>query len=173
MRAEIYPIEGVPTGRLAIMPRPRGGDWLADEIEAWQRCGINCVVSLLEPAEAIELDVQAEPELCKQAGLEYLAFPIADRGVPRSAEALSPLVDSLVGRLREGRSVAIHCRIGVGRSALVAACVLAALGQSVEAAWQAIEQARGLSVPDTPEQRAWVADFIERTNGQPRNGGIL
>jgi protein-tyrosine phosphatase len=159
MRAEIYPIEDVPCGRLAIMPRPRAGDWLAGEIESWKETGVNCVVSLLEAAEVSELGLQQEPILCEQAGLEFLQFPIPDRGVPRSAEVLSPLVESLLRQLRDGRSVAIHCRIGVGRSALVAACVLVALGRPVESAWKSIQDGRRLTVPDTPEQRAWVATF--------------
>ncbi len=159
MRAEIYPIDDVPCGRLAIMPRPRAGDWLASEIESWKETGVNCVVSLLEAAEVSELGLQQEPVLCEQAGLEFLQFPIPDRGVPRSVDDLSPLVEMLVRQLRDGRSVAIHCRIGVGRSALLAACILAALGQPVESAWKSIRDARRLSVPDTPPQRTWVTTF--------------
>jgi protein-tyrosine phosphatase len=159
MRAEIYPIADVPCGKLAIMPRPRAGDWLAGEIESWQQSGIDCVVSLLEPAEIAELGLQDERELCEKAGLEFVQFPIPDRGVPNSKEDLAPLVETLVRQLQKGRGVAIHCRIGVGRSALVAACVLVALGRPIESVWQSIQDARRFSVPDTPEQRAWVAAF--------------
>jgi len=165
MRAEIYPIGGLPCGKLAIMPRPRAGEWLAGEIESLLESGVNCVVSLLESGEVSELGLQGEQHLCEQAGIEFLAFPIPDRGVPHDREGLRALVDSLAKRLREGRSVAIHCRIGVGRSALVAACVLAALGVSVESAWHSIQVARRQSVPDTPEQRAWVTTLCaERTS---------
>jgi hypothetical protein len=167
MRSEIYPIENVPFGQLAIMPRPRAGDWLRDEIASWQQSGLGCVVSLLVPAEVAELELCQEAEVCRQAGLEFLEFPIPDRGVPHSGGELAALVGLLVSRLREGKGVGIHCRIGVGRSALVAACVLASLGQPVETAWQSIQKARGFSVPDTPSQRAWVADFVERL-GVPR-----
>jgi protein-tyrosine phosphatase len=155
----MYPIDKVPCGRLAIMPRPRAGDWLAGEIESWQRSGVSCVVSLLEPSEVAELELQHEPELCGKAGIEFLQFPIADRGVPHSGEEVFVLVASLVRQLQDGRGVAIHCRAGIGRSALVAACVLAALGQPIESAWQSIQDARRLTVPDTPEQRTWVTTF--------------
>lgn len=160
MRAELYPVDNVPFGRLAIMPRPRAGDWLHAEVASWKQAGIDCVVSLLEPAEIAELGLEAEAASCRQAGLEYLVFPIPDRGVPRSADELIRLVESLAARLRSGLGVAIHCRIGIGRSALVAACVLAFLGQPVEAAWRSIEAARRLPVPDTPEQRVWVTQFV-------------
>ncbi len=170
MRAEIYPIDDVPCGRLAIMPRPRAGDWLAGEIESWKQSGVTCVVSLLEAAEVGELGLQQEPVLCDQAGLEFLQFPIPDRGVPRSVESLSPLVESLVHKLQGEGSVAIHCRIGVGRSALVAACVLVALGRPVESAWKSIQDARRQSVPDTPEQRAWVTTFSTKTASGHQSG---
>jgi protein-tyrosine phosphatase len=160
MRAEIYPIAGVPAGRLAILPRPRAADWLEEEVASWQRSGLEVVVSLLEDAEVAELGLGQEAELCQRAGVRFLRFPIPDRGVPASLRALSELVGTLVAELRQERGVGIHCRIGVGRSALVASCVLAALGLPLESAWASIERARGLSVPDTPEQQAWVARWL-------------
>ena len=103
-------------------------------------------------------------ELREDAGKLAVAAGQAARAEVRATGAR-------VSHLRDDRSVAIHCRIGVGRSALVAACVLGALGQSLEAAWQSIQQARKTSVPDTPEQRSWVtsfsSDFVKRrVNGQ-------
>jgi protein-tyrosine phosphatase len=155
MRAEVYPIPEAVVGRLAIMPRPRAGDWLEDEIASWRRSGLDVVVSLLEDAEIGELGLQQEQELCERAGLTFLRLPIPDRGLPGSRTEVARLVESLVAHLRAGHGVGIHCRIGVGRSALIAVCVLLALGQPLESAWAAIARARGLSVPDTPEQRAW------------------
>jgi hypothetical protein len=40
MKHDIYWISAIPRGRLAIMPRPRHGDWLADEVKAWQLGGL-------------------------------------------------------------------------------------------------------------------------------------
>jgi protein-tyrosine phosphatase len=142
------------------MPRPRAGDWLADEAASWRRQGLDTVISLLEDAEVAELGLAAEPELCEQAGLRFVRFPLPDCGVPDSGQAVSELVSAVVAELRAGRGVGIHCRIGVGRSASLAVCVLAALGVPVEAAWAAVQQARGLLVPDTPAQRVWVSDWF-------------
>lgn len=157
MRAEAYFVANCPAGRLAIMPRPRAGDWLEDEVASWRRQGLDVIVSLLEDAEVAELGLEAEAAACEKAGLSFRRLPIPDRGVPASAAAVAQLVTDLIGELRAGRGVGLHCRIGVGRSALIAACVLTALGVPAEAAWQGIEKSRGQSVPDTAEQRAWVA----------------
>lgn len=167
MRAEVYPIDGVPIGHLSIMPRPRAGDWLPGEVISWHESGMNVVVSLLQDDEVFELGLEQEADLCQRAGLQFLRFPIPDRGVPASQGELLVLVESLVVRLREGCGVGIHCRIGVGRSAIVAACVLVALGQTIESAWLSIERSRGLSVPDTAEQREWVAGWVDWFNGRP------
>jgi protein-tyrosine phosphatase len=155
MRAEIYPIPIVPSGRLAIMPRPRAGEWLEGEIESWRRSGLDVIVSLLEDCEIGELGLQQEQALCERAGLEFIRFPIPDCGVPDSADQFAALIQSLAEQLQNSRGVGIHCRMGIGRSSLVAAHLLAALGVPVESAWESIEKSRGFPVPDTPEQRAW------------------
>jgi protein-tyrosine phosphatase len=162
VKAELYPIVDCPAGRLAIMPRPRAGDWLEDEVASWRHQGLNVVVSLLEDREIAELGLEEEPERCTSAGLRLLRFPIPDRDVPTSALAVNQLVSTLIEELQRGQGVGIHCRIGVGRSAVLAVCVLAALGLAVESAWAAVAKARGLSVPDTSEQREWVTDWFTR-----------
>jgi len=39
-------------GKLALTSRPRGGGWLAEEMAAWRRAGIDVVVSLSPGSEA-------------------------------------------------------------------------------------------------------------------------
>ncbi len=141
------------------MPRPRAGDWLEDEIKGWKADGIDLVVSLLEPEEITELGLEGEFTLCRAAHLELLSFPFADRGVPTSIGETIRFVRGLTERLSEGKAVAIHCRAGIGRAALVAACVLVLLGFDPGAAFELIGEARGVKVPDTPDQQNWVAKF--------------
>jgi protein-tyrosine phosphatase len=159
MRTELYWIEGPWPGRLAIMPRPRGGDWLEDEMSSWRHLGIDAIVSALTTEENAELDLIREMELCAKAGIEFVAFPIADRGVPLSAKATLELVGRLEKELARGRKVAIHCRQGIGRASMLAACVLAAGGIDAASALERIAVARGCAVPDTSEQREWVMRF--------------
>lgn len=45
MRAEIYTIGDLARGRLSIMARPRGGDWLADEMQSLRDAGVDALVS--------------------------------------------------------------------------------------------------------------------------------
>lgn len=84
MKTEYYWIGGPWKGRLAIVRRPRGGDWLEDEIHSWQEAGFDIIVSLLTPPEIEELDLALEEELSKARDIEFIPFPIPDRDVPAS-----------------------------------------------------------------------------------------
>jgi len=141
------------------MPRPRGGDWLEDEIRSLKSSGVDAVVSLLERAEIEELDIAEEQALCEANGISFLSFPIPDRNVPPSGRETLDFAGSVSKLLQSGKSVVIHCRQGVGRSALIAASVMAVGGVHVDEAFEKIEAARGCPVPDTPEQRRWVAQL--------------
>src|SRR5688572_1255669 len=102
MRSEVYWVPTSLAGRLAILPRPRGDDWLEDEVRGWRQAGIDVVVSLLTPGEAAEFGLTGEAEAARAVGIEFLGLPTPDRGVPDRAKFVA-----LVGRLTED--------IGAGR----------------------------------------------------------
>ena len=155
MKAELHWIAGIP-GRLAIMPRPRAGEWLADEIRSLKQQGVDVLVSMLTDEENGELELGDEAAAAKAAGLGFISFPMEDRSVPAVDEAVLSLADRLLGFVRSGQGVAVHCRGGVGRSAMLVACVLMKMGKSGGEALDLIAAARGCRVPDTDEQRDWV-----------------
>jgi protein-tyrosine phosphatase len=173
MGAKVFWIAGPWQGRLGIVPRPRGAEWLDDETRAWREAGIDIVVSLLEPDEEAELALGGESASSSASGLEFRPFPISDRSVPHSREAVAQLVDHIVDALHAGKSVALHCRQGIGRSAMVAAAALISGGQNAETAIEAIRRSRGLEVPETHAQRQWIADFYswraDKRAAQPRH----
>jgi protein-tyrosine phosphatase len=144
------------------MPRLRGGDWLDDELKALAKAGVNVIVSLLTADEVAERELQDEEQLCGDHGLRFISFPIPDRGVPFSTAEVGRTIDLILSELWTGKAVVIHCRIGIGRSALIAACLFKAQGIGVDDAFAMIGQTRGFSVPDTDEQREWVEEFGRR-----------
>lgn len=161
MKAEVYWVPGPWLGHLGIVPRPRGQDWLADEVRSWRDAGLAVVASLLTPEEVTELEIQDEGVRCRQEGIEFHAFPIPDRGVPSLKTGLTSLVSTLEKALEAGKNVAVHCRQGIGRSALVVASVLVAAGKEPDEAFRSIEEARGTPVPETKAQYEWVAELAE------------
>ena len=148
--------------RLAITPRPRGYDWLVDDIRLLKRAGVDVLVSALTPYETEDMGLLEESRCCQNYGLEFLSFPIEDRSVPASFSEFDGLLNSLTDRLRKGKAVGVHCRAGIGRSSMIVASALIRDGLSVDSAFRAIQDARGCSVPDTAEQRQWVERYSSR-----------
>jgi hypothetical protein len=153
MHSALYWIDIAKQPKLAIMARPRAGDWLEDEVANWRHSGIEIVVSLLEPGEVVELGLELEAACCGRHGIAFLSFPIPDRGLPPGMDGAMRFAADVAGRYR---SIAIHCRAGIGRSSIMAAAVLVSGGTAPAEALFAIEKARGLRVPDTDAQRDWV-----------------
>jgi protein-tyrosine phosphatase len=160
MQVKIYWISELQCGRIGIMPRPRGGDWLEDEIISLGESNVDAVVSLLEPDEISELELEQEEIFCQKHGIAFLSFPIPDRNIPSSIMATQKFVQQLMNFLSERKTFVIHCRQGIGRSSMIAACVLVKNGLSVGDAFEKIARARGCPVPDTQEQCDWVGRFF-------------
>jgi protein-tyrosine phosphatase len=162
MRCDIYWIKKRSDIRVGVMPRPSGGDWLEEEIVSLREQGVHVLVSLLTADEVDELGLTEEPRLCEAVGIQFLSFPIPDRCVPSRKDSVSEFIRNLNHSHTAGKSIVFHCRAGIDRSAIMAACLLASDGMSVDDASQGIADARGCRVPDTLEQRSWVANLFQQ-----------
>ena len=160
-----YQIEGPWRGELAIVPRPRGGDWLEGEIRALKDEHFDVLVSLLTRDESDEFDLALEADLSRAHGLQFCEFPIPDLGIPRSPAAARQLIVRLRSALEAGEKIGIHCRQGIGRSGLIAAGLLVASGVDPETAFRRVSAARGLPVPETAEQEQWVRELARESAG--------
>jgi protein-tyrosine phosphatase len=155
---ELFWIPKSLPGRIAVATRPRGGDWLADDMAAVRRVGVDVLVSLLEPGEIRELALESELEEAEHAGVAFRQFAIPDRAIPR-ARGAAAFLDELVTDVRNNRNLAIHCRMGLGRSPMIAAALLVLFGNGPDESWSLVERARGRAVPDTEAQRFWVREL--------------
>jgi len=159
MPKELYWIDGPWRGRLAMAARPRGGDWLIGDIAGWKRTGVDAVLSLLTPDEEQDMNLQEEAGEAKRQAMEFTSFPIPDRQIPSSEAKWAEVLEEVTRTLSEGKNVVVHCRQGIGRSGLVAACLLVRKGVSPGAAVEMASAARGISVPETSEQRDWIDHY--------------
>lgn len=161
MSAEIYQVELIGSGSLSVMAKPISGDWIEDEFTSIAEYGINRIVSLLEHHEALEVGLGEEKTLAEKCGMEYLSFPIPDRGLPISITEFSIFTKRLYHEAAGGLNTVIHCRAGIGRTGIVAAGVLLHCGFEPIEAFQRISTKRGVIVPDTQEQADWIQNNYE------------
>ncbi|MEU0523121.1 phosphatase domain-containing putative toxin [Streptomyces niveus] len=160
MQPSLFTTDLPGPGQLSTMAKPRGMDWLADEMNALSTAGVDILVCALTRSELEELGLAAEEQTAANEGLQFVAIPIPDRTVPDLATVL-PTLRNLAERLREGAHVVTHCRFGIGRASLLAAALLILNGVDPETAWSKLQQARGLAVPDTAEQREWTLELLK------------
>jgi protein-tyrosine phosphatase len=162
MKGDIYWTEREFPGRIALISRPRGGDWLEDEVDAWTRADLDVIVSMLEDSEIHEFKLDREAASSADRGIQFVSYPVPDRGVPVLNEGFGDFVGDLRSLLAAGKNIGIHCRQGIGRAPLLAAAILVADGVGADEAFEQLSTARGHAVPETPEQAEWIRNFAHR-----------
>ena len=145
--------------RVAIVARPRGDDWLEDDLAGLRHAGIDVLVSLLRDDEAEELGLAEEGAIARRVGMRFISYPVPDRCTPQDEAGFGRLVAELADLVKAGRRVGAHCRGCIGRSTVLTASMLIALGMDAEEALLRIEAARECYVPDTQAQRDWILRF--------------
>jgi len=161
----VFWIETRTSGRLAILLRPASGAAVASTVVDWLSAGFDMVLCLMEAQEMQRLGLESEGEMCRRACIEFISFPIADFGVPVSSDKIAPMLREVATKLRAGASVGVHCYGSVGRSGLVSACLLVALGYEPVEACHVVSKARGVPVPETSEQRRWIEASVPALRG--------
>ena len=103
MKPKLFGIPGPWRWKLAVASRPRGGDWLEDEISGWREAGLDVVVSLLEKDEAAQFELSNEGDVAESKGVRFVSFPIPDRRAPSSTREALFLVQRNCGRAGSGQ----------------------------------------------------------------------
>ena len=158
MSPDIYQVELIGSGSLSVMAKPVSGEWIEDEFSGIARYGINRIVSLLEKRESYETGLRQEKALTEKNGMDFISYPIPDRGLPDSVGEFASFTKRLYFETAGGLNTVIHCRAGIGRTGIVAAGVLLHCGFEVQDAFAHISEKRGVRVPDTQEQIDWVTN---------------
>ena len=112
-----------------------------DAIAAWNAAA---VVTLVEEHELASLEVQGLGAGVEARHMDWVHLPIRDMGIPDAAFEATWAVHgaSLRARLRDGASVVVHCKGGLGRAGTVAARLLVELGVDPATAIAQVRAAR-------------------------------
>jgi dual specificity protein phosphatase-like protein len=144
--------------------------WVTPQLAVGGRLPLPFAESLArEHGVSYVVDVRVEAcddeAVLREHGIELLHLPTLDQhGI--SVAKLDDAVDWITAKLDAGARVLIHCEHGIGRSALVALCVLVARGDPPLRALVRAKAARRRVSP-SPDQleayRAWLAARRART----------
>jgi hypothetical protein len=113
------------------------------------------------------VDVRGEccddEEVLRHHGVVLLNLPTQDRCAV-SQQMLDDGVQWVTAQMGAGHRVYIHCEYGIGRSALLALCVLVTQGEAPLLAMRRLKEARW-KVSPSPEQLGAFRLFVERHGG--------
>lgn len=155
-KAEVFRIDSIGKGCLAIMAHPASAGNVASIICEIAALDFHQVVSLLEPAEAEALGLAQEAELVTAQSMKFISYAVPDMGLPVRSDDFARLAQNLFSQIEAGTNTLIHCRGGIGRSGLLAAAVLLQGGRDIQAAFAQVSHMRGKRVPETAQQGAWL-----------------
>lgn len=124
--------------------------------------GAEAAVAALGISAVVDLRVEArdDEEALRSVGVELHHLPVED-GMGCSRGALQRGVAWVAARLDGGRSVLVHCQHGIGRSALLACCVLADQGRDPLEALRLTRSRRSIVSPS----RAQLTAYLEWLGG--------
>ncbi|HXW09502.1 MAG TPA: ADP-ribosylglycohydrolase family protein [Steroidobacteraceae bacterium] len=156
-------------GRLLVgaYPGSRSRAQAMDRLRRLLEAGVTCFVDLTEPDEIASYETLLPFETPGGRRVEHLREPIVDHGVPASRETMARILAMIDGALDSGHTVYLHCRAGIGRSAMAAGCWLAERSgdgeqalRELAACWpQATQSQHWPRVPETDEQVRFVLEW--------------
>jgi rhodanese-related sulfurtransferase len=144
--------------------------WLTEGLAVGGAFGIE-KAALLAEAHGISavVDLRAEDcddeEILRAAGIDLLHLPTPDL-YPATHQHLEQGVAFVRERLARGDKVLIHCQHGIGRSALLALCVLVDLGFEPLDALRRAKDRRQIVSPSRSQFDGWCA-WLEARGVEP------
>jgi protein-tyrosine phosphatase len=146
-------------GRLLLHSMPGRYEALERVWHQVRNDAVHAIVCLAEKDEVHEKSY--EYALALETGevpCLVLPFEVPDRGAPEDRDGFWQLAVDVAKRLQSGQTVLVHCAGGVGRTAMLAICVLLALGEAAGDARSVVSRA-GSTIETAPQSQllSWFA----------------
>uniref|UniRef100_A0ABI7Z0B8 Cyclin-dependent kinase inhibitor 3 n=1 Tax=Felis catus TaxID=9685 RepID=A0ABI7Z0B8_FELCA len=131
--------------------------------EELKSCGIQDIFVFCTRGELSKYRVPNLLDLYHQYGIITHHHPIPDGGTPNIASCCE-IMEELAICLKNNRKTLIHCYGGLGRSCLVAACLLLYLSDTVspEQAIDSLRDLRGSGAIQTVKQYNYLHEFRDK-----------
>jgi hypothetical protein len=166
----------VVSGRLLAGEYPYGADDADTRLRMFRlrSAGIDSYIDLTDEGERPGYRHLLSPQD------RYSRCAIPDTEVPQNVEQMREIQARIRAGLYFGRNIYVHCKAGIGRTALVVGCYLAEQGLDGKAALKQVNRlwrrcARSSTwpkVPQTPEQADYIVRWPScRTPARPARRG--
>lgn len=163
---------GLIEGRIGITFCPgkhdrmaASGAWARDlttDLTAIKDWGACLLLTLVEPFELKMLKVPAMGDEVQRLGMIWAHLPIRDYSVPDDNFEKNWLMwgKYIRTRLRNGESIVVHCKGGLGRAGMMAARLLTELGMEPDKAIRCVRMAREGAI-ETPGQLSLIRRTVK------------
>ncbi len=155
---QFYPIKTKNDQIFYVMPRPQG-EKIYTEIAEMKTLNIDTVLCLLQDFELPKANLEKAAKVYQEKGIDYLRLPIRDERCPPDFLAAKAMIETLYDKILSGKTIAIHCYGGIGRSGTIAVGVLLHWGYEVLEAVNLVSESRGMEVAKAQEQRQWLYEY--------------
>ncbi|UBV41699.1 cyclin-dependent kinase inhibitor 3 family protein [Deinococcus taeanensis] len=132
---------------------------VTDDIRTLAQQGVNVLAPLIEDFEFSLLGMDGYHDAADANALAVAPYPIPDGQAPRNLQDFTAYIDELMTALLDGRSVVVHCRGGLGRAGLTAACLLVQGGLNAQQAIDLVRETRSPHAIETTEQEQFIIAF--------------
>ena len=155
---------------LTLAPGKKDDAWerdlVADVARLRETYDTSVLVSLVGDAELELLGIPDLDWVARSRGVRVCQLPVVDGGVPENGSDVVGLVRMALATAEVGDTVVVHCRGGLGRSGLFAACCLIALGHDPASAIHRVRATRPGAV-ETLAQERFVEQFLDAWRRAP------
>ena len=140
------------------MPFSPAFDPGSEVLEAYKRASVDTVVMLTPDEEVQRVTGRSLRNIYQQMGYAVIYVPVEDFSIPEPGQFEKAIPQALAAG-RVGKTVAVHCHAGLGRSGIFAACLAKVVfGFSGDAAFAWVRKFIPEAV-ETQTQYQYVIDF--------------
>lgn len=143
---------------------------LAHELNAIQSFGITDIVCLVPECDITDPDFYDLPdymtEVRQRYGERFHLVEVVDYSTPARDADFESAIETVIGRVKAGAKVLVHCGAGCGRAGMFASCLAVHEGADPVEAVESYFKTRGCG-PETAEQLAYPVWYSRRGPERP------
>lgn len=140
------------------------------DIEDWTKQGVAIVLCLLNDYEirTLGVDEKLYKKVCLSSGVELVQYPIIEMSVPEENTQIHAILHKLAQSVENGQRIVIHCRGGIGRTAIIVCALLKllAIEDNPRKAIQYVREVRDKRCVESRKQEDWVCQFFLNWNSK-------